>query len=75
MIQKDILSKEIIDMIYEGLKKDGKIKIKGLGTFEVKHIPGRETYNPYTKGKGYMEAYLKVKFKASTKLKESLNGR
>lgn len=66
-------SQEFMEHIWEVLKDHGKIRLHGLGTFEIKQIPGRETYNPSTKGKTYMEPYLKIKFRPSAGLQRHIN--
>ncbi len=62
-----------VETIWEGLKTTGKVRIHGLGTFELKEIAGRKTYNPVTKGEAYMKPYLKIKFRPYTGLQEYIN--
>ena len=59
--------------ITEGLKKDGKVALVGVGTFASKKRPAREGINPLTKEPMKIAAKNVVSFKAGSKLKDAVN--
>lgn len=62
------LRKEIL----AGLRRHGKIKIVGLGTFEVKKAKARSGHNPLTGKDMRIRSYYRIKFKATKKLKDGV---
>lgn len=53
--------------------KSKKIKISGFGTFSTHHCPSRIGRNPKTKESYIIKPMFKPAFKASKKVKETLN--
>lgn len=65
----------VLESIIEALRKGEDVRLQGFGTFEVAIAPARTGRNPAT-GKPIKIAEAKrVKFRAGTTLKESLNGK
>jgi DNA-binding protein HU-beta len=62
----------VLDAIANGIKKDGGVQIVGFGTFSVAEREPRVGVNPRTGDKIQIGASKSVRFKAGTKLKESL---
>jgi len=52
------------------LLKAGKVKIVGLGIFEIKRIPAREGYNVGTGERFIIPEHNKVSFRPNQKLKD-----
>jgi integration host factor subunit beta len=70
---------EIVNMIFDGfmetLKKDGRIEIRGFGSFTVRHYKSYTGRNPKT-GKHVKVGTKKLPFfKVGKELKASVNGR
>ncbi len=63
-----------VEIIKDGLEKDGKVMISGFGVFEVKSKHARPGRNPQTGSKITLSARKVVKFKASQILRKALNG-
>lgn len=63
---------DFLNFIKENIKKKD-IKITGFGTFYKHQTPKRIGRNPKTKESYIIYPSLKVKFKASKKVKEDLN--
>ena len=63
----------VIESIKDGMIKDGKVKIVGFGTFEVKERAEREGRNPATNQPMLIPATKVLKFKTGAKLKEEIN--
>ncbi len=64
----------VVGAIHASLKKkDGKIRIAGLGTFVVVHRKARTGVNPQTKAKIKIPAGNVPRFRASTALKQAVN--
>lgn len=68
---QDIVT-QTLDMIAEGLAKDGKVVLSGFGTFEKYYQEGYYGVNPATGAKIYVEGINKIRFNASKKLKDTL---
>lgn len=68
---QDIVT-QTLDMIAEGLVKDGKVVLSGFGTFEKYYQEGYYGVNPATGAKIYVEGINKIRFNASKKLKDTL---
>ena len=63
----------IFDIIIEGLKRDGKLKISGFGTFKILNKNLRIGRNPKTKEKATISSRNVVLFKASKDFKKYIN--
>ncbi len=61
------------ETIIDALKNDDKVQLIGFGTFEKKHTPAREGFNPSTKEKIQIAASNKPAFKAGKAFKDALN--
>lgn len=65
----DAVVQAIIDCVME----DGKVRLHGLGTFEIVERAERVGFNPQTGQKMTIDAKKALKFKASTTMKEAIN--
>jgi DNA-binding protein HU-beta len=70
--QANELLDEFIGMIVKSLKKGEKIRIAGLGIFQVRKRPARMGRNPATGEAIKIKASKKVAFRASKDLKEAV---
>ncbi|HCR86405.1 MAG TPA: integration host factor subunit beta [Alphaproteobacteria bacterium] len=61
------------DMIMDTLKKDGRIEIRGFGTFSIRKRKGRIARNPRTGEKVEVKERRVVYFRAGKGLKDQLN--
>lgn len=66
------LPKELRTDIQGGLLRYGKVKVVGLGIFEIKKIKSRMGRNPASGEIVMMPAYSKVKFRPTASLKEQV---
>jgi len=64
----------LLDGIKAGLVKDGKVEIKGFGTFKTRQNKARQGRNPKTGGAIQIEASTSVNFKPGKPLKDAVNG-
>lgn len=62
----------LLDVLKQGIQKDGTVQIIGLGTFDVKKRAAREGRNPQTGEKIRIKASKTVRFRPGKGLKESL---
>ena len=60
-------------IIEEGLKKDGEVKVKGLGTFRLKPVKGKTGRNPRTGARVEIPPHNKITFIAERSFKEFIN--
>jgi len=67
------LPKELRSEVQHGLLRYGKVKVVGLGIFEIKSIRSRRGRNPATGEIVRMPAYKKVKFRPTASLKEKIS--
>lgn len=65
----------LVDAIIEGLTVDKQVKIKGIGTFNLKAIAPRKSVNIATGESFTIEGYNKLTFNAEATLKESVEKR
>ena len=65
--------KSFFDMISDGLMVNGRVKIKGLGTFRVVQVKDRESVRVNTGERFVIPGYRKVAFTPDNSLKESIN--
>jgi len=64
----------LIEVVHEGLKEDGEVVIRGIGTFKVQKSPGRSYTHPQDPSKTVVVGpHNRVVFKASAKIKELVN--
>ena len=70
--QANELLEEFVGMIVKSLKKGEKIRITGLGIFQVRKRPARMGRNPATGEAIKIKASKKVAFRASKELKEAI---
>jgi nucleoid DNA-binding protein len=63
----------IPDIIEEGLKKDGEVRVKGLGTFRLKWVRGRMGRNPKTGKRVEIPSHNRVIFLPERSIKEYIN--
>ncbi len=64
--------KALEDLILKTLKKEGKIKLDGLGVFQLKDRPARMARNPATGEMVKVAAKRVVKFRVVKSLKEAV---
>ena len=64
------LPNELRNEITEGILKYGKVKIIGLGIFEIREIPSRPGRNPKTGDIMQIRSYIKIKYRPTKSLKE-----
>lgn len=64
-----------VETITDGLKAGDKITLKGFGTFEVRQKEAREGRNPRTGETMTIAASKAPAFKASSALKNVINGK
>ena len=62
----------LIAAVKEGLKKEGKVRLDGLGTFVVAERKARTGFNPRTKAKIKIPATKAPRFRAAQALKDSV---
>jgi len=60
-------------VVVDALKNDEKVQLIGFGTFEKRHTPARDGFNPATKEKIKIAASNKPAFKAGKAFKDALN--
>ena len=65
--------KDFVDVINDGLEKDGDVNIAGFGKFELKRVDEREGFNPQTEEKITIPAHNKIVFKPYKDLRELVN--
>ncbi len=65
----------LIGAVTEGLKEDKSVRIKGLGTFNLKPVAPRKSVNIATGETFVIEGYNKLTFNAEASLKESVEKR
>jgi DNA-binding protein HU-beta len=64
----------LVKALQEGLKKEGRIRIDGLGTFVVVDRKARTGVNPQTRAKIKIPATKAPAFRAAKALKEAVKG-
>ena len=69
----DIILDDILNIIFENLKKKKKVKISNFGTFEVRHKKQIYGRNPKTKETKIISARNVVLFKPSKEFKKFIN--
>lgn len=65
---------DYIELIKDGLEKDGKVMLSGFGSFETHAKKARRGRNPQTGDPLILSARKVVKFKASQLLRKAING-
>ena len=66
------LVEDLLQLVEDGLMEDGRVKIVGFGTFEVRERPARIGRNPLTGEPMPIEAGRKVGFRGGKALKASV---
>jgi DNA-binding protein HU-beta len=66
--------KSLIDSVQQALKKDGEIRLDGLGTFRVVQRKARMGVNPQTKAKIKIPAKKAPAFRPAKALKDAVGG-
>lgn len=66
--------KEFAAAVIDGIAKDGRFAVHGLGTFTVVDTEARIGRNPQTGEPIDIPAGKRIKFKASVALKAAING-
>ncbi len=61
-----------VELTVKNLKKGNKVRITGLGIFQVKKRPARDGRNPLTGEKIKIKASKKLAFRAAKEVKESI---
>jgi DNA-binding protein HU-beta len=70
--QSETLLNDLVDMIVKHLKKGDRIRIGGLGIFQVRKRAARMGRNPATGEPMKIKASKKVAFRAAKDLKEAV---
>lgn len=69
----ELFAEQLSDAVTEGLRHDGVVKIKGLGTLKVVEVKARKSVN-INNGESYeIPAHRKVTFTADARLAEAAN--
>lgn len=63
---------DFIELIVKNLKKGHKVRVTGLGIFQVKKRPARLGRNPLTGEQIKIKASKKLAFRAAKEVKESI---
>lgn len=63
----------LVDAVKEGLKADEQVRIKGLGTFQVKEMAPRKSVNVNTGEAITIEGYKKMSFTAEAVVREAID--
>ena len=66
--------KSLIETVQQALKKDGQIRLDGLGTFRVIERKARTGVNPQTRAKMKIPAKKAPAFRAAKALRDSIKG-
>jgi DNA-binding protein HU-beta len=61
-----------IDLLVKNLKKGNKVRVTGLGIFQVKKRPARMGRNPLTGEQIKIKASKKLAFRAAKEVKEAI---
>jgi DNA-binding protein HU-beta len=70
--QAEQMVTEFVDMVVKHLKKGERIRLVGLGIFQVRHRAARMGRNPATGEPIQIKASKKVAFRASKELKQAV---
>ena len=66
-------TKAVFELIVEGLEKDGRVKINGLGTFKIIEVASRESLNVKSMKHLVIPNHGKVKFTVCKELQSIVN--
>jgi DNA-binding protein HU-beta len=61
-----------VDLLVKNLKKGNKVRVTGLGIFQVKKRPARMGRNPLTGEQIKIKASKKLAFRAAKEVKEAI---
>ena len=70
--QAEAILNEVVDAVAKHLKKGAKIRINGLGIFQVRARPARMGRNPATGEQIKIKASKKIAFRPAKELKDSI---
>lgn len=73
LVKAEALTKNIFDLIIEGLEQDGVVKINGLGTFKITGVANRSSVNVNTGEKFEIKGHNKLTFTPADSLKDNVN--
>ena len=71
----EVIVNEVFNSMAEEMRRDGRIEIRGFGSFVVKHRRSREGRNPKTGAKVSVEAKRIPFFKVGKELKLRVDGK
>ena len=71
-VQSEAVLGDLVEIITKHLKKGERIKLAGLGIFQVRHRAARMGRNPATGEPIAIKASKKVAFRAAKELKEAV---
>lgn len=63
---------DFIQKLGELLTQTGKVKVTGLGIFEIRHIDARDGYGVFEKKMIKIKAHNKLVFRVSSSLRKSI---
>jgi DNA-binding protein HU-beta len=63
---------DFVDLLVKNLKKGNKVRVTGLGIFQVKKRPARLGRNPLTGEQIKIKASKKLAFRAAKEVKEAI---
>jgi len=65
--------KDFVDVIHQGLGREGKVNIAGFGKFELRKMKERTGYNPHLREKITIPAHNKIVFKPYKEVRDLVN--
>ena len=71
--ESDHLLRRWFSIIYEGLERDGRVRIRQFGTFKLQAVKERKGVNPRTRESIVIPAHTKLVFNGAKHLKEHVN--
>ncbi|MCK4579070.1 MAG: HU family DNA-binding protein [Candidatus Marinimicrobia bacterium] len=69
----DNFIKELVEIINEGLERDGKVRVGGFGIFELHHIPETTGTNPRTGKSIPIPAHTRVAYRPAAFIEKHVN--
>lgn len=69
----DEATKQVLDLMADTLAQDGRVEIRGFGSFKLNHRKPRTARNPKTGEKVSVKSTAIPHFKAGKALRESVN--
>ncbi|MBR3976220.1 MAG: HU family DNA-binding protein [Bacteroidaceae bacterium] len=71
--KSEAFTKNLFDLIIEGLEQDGIVKINGIGTFKITDVANRSSVNVNTGEKFEIKGHKKLSFVPAEVLKDAVN--